>query len=89
MTVHAEVREFEDFVVSTQEVSFWSRTASFQFNFFVTITTLYSFSAWIQSYREGSWDNSDVKGAKKLEWTETDYKFQFLPQWLRGGPSAT
>mmetsp|Transcript_22310 Transcript_22310/g.46275 ORF Transcript_22310/g.46275 Transcript_22310/m.46275 type:complete len:98 (+) Transcript_22310:1-294(+) len=38
--------------------------------------------------RGGSWDNSDVKGAKKLEWTETDYKFQFLPQWLRGGPSA-
>ena len=38
--------------------------------------------------RGGSWDNSDVKGAKKIEWTETDKKMEFLPEWLRRGPFA-
>lgn len=36
----------------------------------------------------GSWDNSDVKGAKnKKEWTETDKKNKSIPDWLRRGPN--
>ena len=35
--------------------------------------------------RLGSWDNSDVKGAKKKEWTETDKKNISLPSWLSRG----
>ena len=25
--------------------------------------------------RGGSWDNSDIRGAKKVDWTETDRKY--------------
>jgi hypothetical protein len=38
--------------------------------------------------RLGSWDNSDVKGAKKKEWSETDKKMELIPSWLRRGPLA-
>lgn len=38
--------------------------------------------------RLGSWDDSDVKGAKKKEWSETDKQMQSLPSWLRRGPLA-
>lgn len=38
--------------------------------------------------RQGSWDNSDVKGAKKKEWTTTDKRMESLPSWLRRGPLA-
>mmetsp|Transcript_11579 Transcript_11579/g.21390 ORF Transcript_11579/g.21390 Transcript_11579/m.21390 type:complete len:245 (-) Transcript_11579:99-833(-) len=36
----------------------------------------------------GSWDNSDVKSAKKKKWSETDKKMESLPSWLRRGPLA-
>eukprot|EP00804_Cyclotella_cryptica_P007687 CCRYP_001325-RA/>CCRYP_001325-RA protein AED:0.14 eAED:0.14 QI:58/1/1/1/1/1/6/206/240 len=39
--------------------------------------------------RGGNWDNSDVKGAYKLEWTDTDRRLEFLPEWLRHGPLAS
>lgn len=38
--------------------------------------------------RLGSWDNSDVKGAKKKEWSETDKKMSVIPSWLKRGPLA-
>jgi hypothetical protein len=38
--------------------------------------------------RGGSWDNSDLKGAKKLEWTATDYQNAILPIWLRRGVTS-
>jgi hypothetical protein len=36
--------------------------------------------------RGGSWDNSDVKGARKKEWSDTDKRMQSLPSWLQRGP---
>ena len=35
--------------------------------------------------RGGSWDNSDVQGAKRKEWSETDKKMEIIPSWLRRG----
>ena len=35
--------------------------------------------------RGGMWDNSDVKGAKKKGWNETDKKMKAIPSWLRRG----
>ena len=34
--------------------------------------------------RGGSWDNSDVRGAKKVEWTETDRKYNRGEAFLSG-----
>ena len=34
--------------------------------------------------RGGSWDNSDVPGAKKVEWTETDRKYNRGEAFLSG-----
>ena len=35
--------------------------------------------------RGGIWDNSDVKGARKKEWSKTDEKMKIIPSWLRRG----
>jgi hypothetical protein len=48
--------------------------------------------------RGGSWDNRDVKGAKKKKWTSDDKRYQanwepVRPEWMgtveRRGPSTT
>ena len=34
----------------------------------------------------GSWDNSDVNGAKRKEWSDTDKRMESgVPSWLRRG----
>ncbi|KAL7541202.1 hypothetical protein ACHAXR_012648 [Thalassiosira sp. AJA248-18] len=43
---------------------------------------------YMQRGRGASWDNSDVKGAKKKEWSETDKRMELVPSWLRRGPLA-
>ena len=38
--------------------------------------------------RGGSWDNSDVCGAKKVEWTETDRRYNRGEAFLSGKACA-